>query len=298
MSRSSELLERRAGRRDRRGHRPGPRRRHAARRGCSSAARSGWASPTARATRSASSSRTPPGSAAACWTRRPGPLPEPRRIVLARPRQPQRPRAGQAPCPHAHARHAVPRGRAAAVGGRGVDGRRHPAPDPRGARVGPRGRRREDRAGGGRATGRRRAGRALRATVAIFADGDLEDGVEAGLAAMGHRLARAPYDGSLGHEHAIELVDGGPAAGGTLAATTDPRSERCRRSRARPPRLSIDTYRSIRSSWTGLITAPTWVLGSSGSPTRACTRSSIRPANYLAQFARAILSCRHPHSRK
>ncbi len=60
--------------------------------------------------------------------------------------------------------------------------------------------------------------------VAIFADGDLEDGVEAGLAAMGHRLARTPYDGSLGHEHAIELVDGGPAAGGTLAATTDPRS--------------------------------------------------------------------------
>ena len=32
------------------------------------------------------------------------------------------------------------------------------------------------------------------------------------------------YDGSLGHEHAIELVDGGPAAGGTLAAATDPRS--------------------------------------------------------------------------
>ena len=32
------------------------------------------------------------------------------------------------------------------------------------------------------------------------------------------------YDGSLGHEHAIELVDGGPAAGGTLAAIADPRS--------------------------------------------------------------------------
>jgi hypothetical protein len=34
----------------------------------------------------------------------------------------------------------------------------------------------------------------------------------------------ARYDGSLGHEHAIELLDGGPAAGGTLAAIADPRS--------------------------------------------------------------------------
>lgn len=45
------------------------------------------------------------------------------------------------------------------------------------------------------------------------------------LAAMGHRLhVRAPFDGGLGHAHAIELVDGGPAAGGTLVAATDPRS--------------------------------------------------------------------------
>ena len=60
--------------------------------------------------------------------------------------------------------------------------------------------------------------------VAVFADGDLAPGVEGGLASLGHALRRAPYDGSLGHEHAIELVDGGPAAGGTLAAATDPRS--------------------------------------------------------------------------
>ncbi|HKF84919.1 MAG TPA: gamma-glutamyltransferase family protein, partial [Candidatus Limnocylindrales bacterium] len=60
--------------------------------------------------------------------------------------------------------------------------------------------------------------------VAVFADGDLEDGVEEGLAALGHELGRVPYDGTLGHEHAIELVDGGPAAGGTLAAIADPRS--------------------------------------------------------------------------
>jgi gamma-glutamyltranspeptidase len=46
-----------------------------------------------------------------------------------------------------------------------------------------------------------------------------------GLAAMGHRLRlREPFDGGLGHAHAIEIVDGGPARGGTLAAATDPRS--------------------------------------------------------------------------
>lgn len=50
-------------------------------------------------------------------------------------------------------------------------------------------------------------------------------GLLEGLAAMGHRLdVRAPFDGALGHAHAIELVAGGPALGGTLAAATDPRS--------------------------------------------------------------------------
>jgi gamma-glutamyltranspeptidase len=50
-------------------------------------------------------------------------------------------------------------------------------------------------------------------------------GILEGLAAAGHRLdVRAPFDGALGHAHAIELVAGGPAAGGTLAAATDPRS--------------------------------------------------------------------------
>jgi len=34
-----------------------------------------------------------------------------------------------------------------------------------------------------------------------------------------------PFDAQLGHAHAIELVDGGPASGGSLAAVTDPRSE-------------------------------------------------------------------------
>ena len=46
------------------------------------------------------------------------------------------------------------------------------------------------------------------------------------LVEMGHELVpTAPFDSTVGHEHAIELVDGGPRAGGTLAAATDPRSD-------------------------------------------------------------------------
>jgi gamma-glutamyltranspeptidase/glutathione hydrolase len=54
-----------------------------------------------------------------------------------------------------------------------------------------------------------------------FADGVLDD-----LAAMGHPLHRVrAYESSMGHCHAIELVDGGPAApDGSVAAATDPRS--------------------------------------------------------------------------
>jgi gamma-glutamyltranspeptidase/glutathione hydrolase len=48
------------------------------------------------------------------------------------------------------------------------------------------------------------------------------------LEALGHPLTRTiPYNGNLGHAHAIELIDGGPAAEdgtGSLAAATDPRS--------------------------------------------------------------------------
>ena len=51
-------------------------------------------------------------------------------------------------------------------------------------------------------------------------------GVADALGALGHHLIpTAPFDSNLGHEHAIELVDGGPAAGGSLTAATDPRSE-------------------------------------------------------------------------
>ena len=46
------------------------------------------------------------------------------------------------------------------------------------------------------------------------------------LEALGHPVTLvAPFDGRLGHEHGIELMDGGPATGdGSLAAATDPRS--------------------------------------------------------------------------
>ena len=61
--------------------------------------------------------------------------------------------------------------------------------------------------------------------VAVAADGELAPGVEAELARLGHdRRPAWRTTASLGHEHAIELVDGGPAAGGTLAAIADPRS--------------------------------------------------------------------------
>ncbi|MCI0584582.1 MAG: gamma-glutamyltransferase family protein [Chloroflexi bacterium] len=53
-----------------------------------------------------------------------------------------------------------------------------------------------------------------------------EPGVLDALAAMGHDVRPAvPFDSDLGHEHAIELVAGGPSAdGGSVAAATDPRS--------------------------------------------------------------------------
>ena len=51
-------------------------------------------------------------------------------------------------------------------------------------------------------------------------------GIADQLRALGHHLIRtAPFDSNVGHEHAIELVDGGPAGDGSLIATTDPRSE-------------------------------------------------------------------------
>jgi gamma-glutamyltranspeptidase len=54
-----------------------------------------------------------------------------------------------------------------------------------------------------------------------FATGVVDD-----LRSMRHPVTETPpFHPLLGHCHAIELVDGGPAAdGGSLAAATDPRS--------------------------------------------------------------------------
>ncbi len=60
----------------------------------------------------------------------------------------------------------------------------------------------------------------------VWIEPRFEPGLLTGLAERGHRLAPTePFDGAVGHCHAIELVEGGPAAeGGSLAAATDPRS--------------------------------------------------------------------------
>lgn len=61
--------------------------------------------------------------------------------------------------------------------------------------------------------------------VDVSVESRLRPDVAAALEARGHAVRRLPpFDGALGHAHAIELVDGGPAGGGTLAAVTDPRS--------------------------------------------------------------------------
>jgi len=62
--------------------------------------------------------------------------------------------------------------------------------------------------------------------VEVRAEPRFADGVLATLEALGHPVTRTePFDGWVGHAHAIELVDGGPATPeGSLAAATDPRS--------------------------------------------------------------------------
>ena len=61
--------------------------------------------------------------------------------------------------------------------------------------------------------------------MSVLAEPRFEAGVLEQLATLGHPVVRAaPFDAGLGHGHAIELVDGGPASGGSLAAATDPRS--------------------------------------------------------------------------
>src|SRR4029078_3180602 len=51
-------------------------------------------------------------------------------------------------------------------------------------------------------------------------------GVGDAVRALGHDLVpTAEFDSNVGHEHAIELIDGGPAAGGSLQAATGPPRE-------------------------------------------------------------------------
>ena len=60
----------------------------------------------------------------------------------------------------------------------------------------------------------------------VRAESRFRSGLIEGLKGLGHPLLRAgPFDSSLGHCHAIELVAGGPRSpDGSLAAVTDPRS--------------------------------------------------------------------------
>jgi gamma-glutamyltranspeptidase len=61
--------------------------------------------------------------------------------------------------------------------------------------------------------------------VEVRAEPRFGPGVLAAVAAMGHPVSETePFSRILGHAHAIELVEGGPASGGSLAAATDPRS--------------------------------------------------------------------------
>jgi gamma-glutamyltranspeptidase len=61
--------------------------------------------------------------------------------------------------------------------------------------------------------------------VEVRAEPRFAPGVLSELRLLGHPVTElAPFDSTVGHAHAIELVDGGPAAGGSLAAATDPRS--------------------------------------------------------------------------
>jgi gamma-glutamyltranspeptidase/glutathione hydrolase len=60
----------------------------------------------------------------------------------------------------------------------------------------------------------------------VLAESGFEPAFLEALAEMGHPVIPAGgFEAGIGHQHAIELVDGGPAApGGSLAAVTDPRS--------------------------------------------------------------------------
>ena len=142
------------------------------------------------------------------------PLPEPRRLLQPRRGPSERARAAQADAPHADARDALPR--RPAVGRARVDGRRRAAADPRAGRVGP-GRRRR-----GRRDGRRAAALVRRTRWSISRrptrSAPSRDSPTASWTSWPRWAIRSGptrvFEPSLGHCHAIELVDGGPADAG------------------------------------------------------------------------------------
>jgi gamma-glutamyltranspeptidase/glutathione hydrolase len=69
------------------------------------------------------------------------------------------------------------------------------------------------------------AAAAVAPPLAVSVESRVDATIVAELERRGHRVAVGEaFDAGFGHAHAIELVDGGPAVGGTLAAATDPRS--------------------------------------------------------------------------
>jgi gamma-glutamyltranspeptidase/glutathione hydrolase len=62
--------------------------------------------------------------------------------------------------------------------------------------------------------------------IQVRAEPRFQKGILESLERLGHPVTRTePFDSRLGHAHAIELVDGGPGDGGSVAAATDPRSD-------------------------------------------------------------------------
>jgi gamma-glutamyltranspeptidase/glutathione hydrolase len=70
-------------------------------------------------------------------------------------------------------------------------------------------------------------GRHFEPPIEVRVEPRLAPGIAAALESLGHPVTQVePFDGLLGNEHAIELVTGGPGSdAGSLAATTDPRSD-------------------------------------------------------------------------
>ena len=63
--------------------------------------------------------------------------------------------------------------------------------------------------------------------TAVYLEPRHADGIDDALRALGHDLVpTAAFDSNLGHEHAIELVDGGPARTGWLAGGRDGPAQR------------------------------------------------------------------------